>query len=334
VVDDVQGTVYGHLDQVQAVAAQSCSFLVQALEDEGLSISVPKVQLVGSTPQVVRRISRVCLPLRKATKRSVRNLGADFAGGRRLHHHTRGQRVLEVLRRARRLRTLGRFGHNGLHIAKVGLGPSGLFAVAVTGNTPKHLARIRHAFHFAAAKKHKGRSVTVDLAVKDKTADPAYTAMAAPIAWLCKEIFSKSSPSIMVRDCVAAAAAGIKASGKDSGESVMHLATGPVSTAVCAAHGLGWSNLRDLIWVTSSGHELNLATADPFTVKKMAEQEVKVWLWRRAAMNHTHLVHLDAPPFLDRVHKLLADQSDLDAKQKGLLKACLSGAFFRSDQCQ
>ncbi len=90
----------------------------------------------------------------------------------------------------------------------------------------------------------------------------------------------------MVRDCVAAAVAGMKDSGKAEGASVMHLATGLVRTAVCAAHGLGWSHLRGVPWATCSGHELNWATADPFAVKKLAEQEVEAWLWPWAAMNH------------------------------------------------
>ncbi len=89
---------------------------------------------------------------------------------------------------------------------------------------------------------------------------------------------AKSSPSLMVRDCVAAAVAGIKDSGKSKGASVMHLATGPVSTAACAAHTIGWSHLRGRTWATCSGHELDLASADPFAVKKLAEQDVATWL--------------------------------------------------------
>ncbi len=44
VVDDVQGTVYGHPGRVQEEAAQSCNVLVLSREWVGLPISVPKVR--------------------------------------------------------------------------------------------------------------------------------------------------------------------------------------------------------------------------------------------------------------------------------------------------
>ena len=99
VVDDVQGTVYGKEDYVRRVTAEVCTYLHDGLIERSLPISEPKHQLVGTTPRLVRKIAGRCRTLAQAAVASVRCIGADFAGGRRIVHRVRARRVFEVLRR-------------------------------------------------------------------------------------------------------------------------------------------------------------------------------------------------------------------------------------------
>ena len=85
----------------------------------------------------------------------------------------RAGRLKELHRRVRRLPTLGKFGVVGLRFLRTGLGPVGLFGVAVSGMLRGHLVQIRRTFHVAAVKRPVGRSATVDFELLKPTADPA-----------------------------------------------------------------------------------------------------------------------------------------------------------------
>ena len=148
VVDDIQGTVYGHRGEVERDASLAADFLVEELEVRGLPVSKPKLQLTGNSWTLVKAIASRCKPLRRAAARSVRNLGADYAAGRQVVHRTRAKRLQKVLSRARRFRALGRSGRRGLKIARVALGPAALFAVSVTGLLDKHRQLLRRALRW------------------------------------------------------------------------------------------------------------------------------------------------------------------------------------------
>ena len=80
------------------------------------------------------------------------------------------------------------------------------------------------------------------------------------------------------------------------------------------------------------GVELDLENEAPLTVKHFAEEDSMQHTWIRAAGRHAHLAHLDRAPYLDAARELL-DGDCLSAKQAGLLRAFLGGAFFRSTAC-
>ena len=212
-------------------------------------MSQPKVQMVGSDAAMLRRIGRRCMPLRRTQAHSIRNIGADFAGGRRIVHRVRYARVGKVLQRARRLRRLGRHDMQGLRIARTAFGPAAFFAAAVTGVLPGHLRRVRAAFHSAAVRRPGRRSVTVDLALLDRRADPACAAYGLPIAWLAKELSSATAPRFMIRQCQDKAnevqeVQVSKAEGLSKPTCCIGLAIGPVGAAVATARHIGWSHAR------------------------------------------------------------------------------------------
>ena len=46
-----------------------------------------------------------------------------------------------------------------------------------------------------------------------------------------------------------------------------------------------------------------------------------------------HLAHLDGPPYLDEIRKLITPGGGLTAKSRGVLRAYLAGAFYRGCIC-
>jgi hypothetical protein len=181
VVDDVQGTAFGTHDRVVSSTSQACEFFVERFEAQQMPISEPKVQMVGSSQPGLKAVARRCLPLRRAAATSVRHLGADFAAGRRIIHSTRSKRIRNILEKARRLRKLGRFGNEGLRVARTALGPGAMFAVAVTGILPGHRKLVRWAYHMAVVRKPAWRATTIDLALLHPRAVPEFTALVTPI---------------------------------------------------------------------------------------------------------------------------------------------------------
>ena len=337
-VDDLQGTSWGQLRRVKDEAADSCEFLVQGLAECGLPVSQPKVQLVGTDGEVLKQVARRSKTLQKAQARSIRNLGADFAGGRRVHHKVRAARVARVVLRARRLRRLGRFGRQGLRIARTAFGPAAFFAAAISGVLPGHLRRIRAAFHSAAVKKPGRRSVTVDLALLDKRAEPARVAYGTPIGWLAKELSSASAPRLMIRQCLHE---GLRVQDEEVAKALakgrkepccIHLARGPVSAAVAAARRIGWRHVQGSLWQDGNGGTMDFENDSAAWIKDRAESDAVQCMWRQAAARHAHLAHLDGEPFMDAAVELFAEDS-LTKRQAGLLRALLAGAFFRSSTC-
>ena len=335
VVDDIQATCYGHEVTIRSEAAQVAEFIAGGLGELQLPVATEKLQMVGNSDKLLKDVARRCRLLKKARRRSARNLGADYAAGRPARHTTRAARLVEVLRRARRLRRLGRFGAAGLRFARTALGPAGLFAAAMTGVLPSHLGMIRRAYHMAAVKKPAGRSATVDVEVLHPRADPAYLVLASPLAWLAKETVMGTSPTLMISDCVEQAVQDMTREEPPAARRTpkQALAKGPVGAAVAAALTVGWEHQSRHTWKLPSGRLLRLDQTDPYEVKRLAEEYTCRWLWRQAATRHEHLAHLDGPPALAAHRKLTETQGQLTRKQAGLLRAFLAGAFFRSDTC-
>ena len=338
VVDDIQGTVYGHRDEVERDASSAAGFLVEELEARGLPVSQPKLQLTGNSWPLVKAIANRCKPLRRAAARSVRNLGADYAAGRRIVHRTRAKRLQKVLSRARRFRALGRYGRRGLKIARVALGPAALFAVSVTGLLDKHRQLLRRAFHATVVRKPAGRACTVDLALLDARADPTFPALVEPFVMLARETARGSSPTIMLGDCVAGLSRRAAANlGTARPRPLMQLATGPVSAAAASAMLVGWKpdDGQQHSWTSATGLRFDLRHAAPRSIRRVMEHDVETWLWQEAARRHAHLSHLDGKPYLEGIFDLLWGKSgSLDKRLGGLLRAFLAGAFFRTCTCQ
>jgi hypothetical protein len=173
----------------------------------------------------------------------------------------------------------------------------------------------------------------VDIELLHRRADPAYQALALPLAWLSKEVASRNSSSIMVGGCVEQAVQdmGGPETPSKTVPSLQARAKGPVGAAVARALTLGWRHQGRHAWMIPDGDLVDFEALDPFDVKQLVEDQVARWLWCKAAKRHEHLAHLDCPPHLVEARKLTSASGALTAPQKGLLRAFLAGAFFRAD---
>ncbi len=97
---------------------------------------------------------------------------------------------------------------------------------------------------------------------------------------------------------------------------------------------LGWRHQGRHVWAIPDGELVDLEALDPFDIRQMVEDQVARWLWCRAAERPEHLAHVDCPPYLVEARKLIRESGALTARQKGLLRAFLAGAFSRADVCR
>ena len=209
-----------------------------------------------------------------------------------------------------------------------------MFASAVAWVLPSHLVLLRRAFHGEAVRKPSRRAATMDLALLEEKADTRFQALVAPISWLRKELACRTSPRFMIQQCVMRASEVQKAEGEKKPDcSCMRSATGPVSTALAAARTIGWTHVADFKWSTAAGFVIDFATAAPDSVRQLAERDALQHIWRQAAGRHGHLAHLDGAPYLDAARELLTEGGCLTRKQRGLLRAFLAVAVFRSTVC-
>jgi len=321
VVDDVQGLVHGS----EAFVRTSTPIVAEAVADDlrglGLPISEPKILMTASSPHLSKAIVGASRLLKKARRREVRNLGADFAAGQPLLRRHRAACVMKVLWKARRFSRLRVAGRRGLRIARGAIGPGSLFAVAITGISPGHLRLIRSAYHRMVVKNPSGRSAVADIALLDPKADPAYVALGTPLAWIS---YAKNR-GLLSRHMIAASARW--AFQQLDRDRPMKLVRGPVGAAVASAFTIGWISGDGLVWTTPEGLKVDILADDPYSVKVAAHRSISAWLWRQSGSRHVGLAHLSGPPRTAPYVALLGQTSSLSHRRKGLLRAFLSGAF-------
>eukprot|EP00959_Pyramimonas_sp_CCMP1952_P268007 5603360-Pyramimonas_sp.AAC.1 len=94
---------------------------------------------------------------------SARNLGIDYASGRRAGASTRAKRIATVLRRAARIRVLRAARGRTRQLVSLGLTPAGCWAVGVAGRAWSGIEPMRRAAHSALFVHTARRSLDVDL---------------------------------------------------------------------------------------------------------------------------------------------------------------------------
>ena len=85
--------------------------------------------------------------------------------------------------------------------------------------------------------------------------------------------------------------------------------TGPAAVLLATLLKLGWSIKTPGIWITPGKEELCLDDVCPRDIRKLIEVDATRWTWTRAIPAHQAYQHLDRPPLLDPIQKLLGIQA-------------------------
>lgn len=335
VVDDLQILIHAPPGEVAAKAKTVCDVVFAALQGEaGLPISLPKLQVTGSSAGLRHDMARRSRFLRRAAVRSTRNLGVDYASGCVANQAVRKKRIIEAMKKAKRCRLLKVGPDISSWLVKSSIGPGALFGVALTGITPALLQRVRGAMHTAITPKPKGRSATWDLATagtspKNKV-DPTTMCLALPIAWLAAGHHAKLLGPGMIRQCHEVALEKMKDHPRP-----WSLVAGPIGAAVSSALQLSWTHKKDLQWITVEGTTVDLAHDSPYDIKKLAIRDAEHLLWAKAGATQIQFSHLTAPPLLRpfmQIRSELTSHSSTRRKWHGL-SAYLSGSLIGHSKC-
>ncbi len=116
-------------------------------------------------------------------------------------------------------------------------------------------------------KKPSGRACTMDVALLHERADPSFAALAGSVSWLAKELTGRTSPTLMVQQCLQEFLQKLAAHPDRRGLcSPIKLANGPISAAASSALTVGWEHVKEHRWMSCSVIQLDLCTASPSTV--------------------------------------------------------------------
>ena len=98
---------------------------------------------------------------------------------------------------------------------------------------------------------------------------------------------------------------------------------GPAAVVVASLLRVGWSCASPTEWVTPTGDRRIVTDLAPRDVARLVSHSALQWYWSQASQRHVHMSHLDRPPFLSPIVRLLAEDGidDFGTRQKAALQA-------------
>jgi hypothetical protein len=330
VVDDVQGMVVGRRAAVANTSARAYRQARAALEAIGLTLSDKKLVFMTNDNEVANIVARLCPQLARAGTATARNLGIDFAiGKRRLIAAVRANRLKMVRKRALKTRKLKRAGASVRKLVSQSLNPAGTYGVGNTGATLDEVARMRTAAHIAMVKRPGGRSATIDLQLagpQPRNIDPGIRMLSEPIPVLANALWENWLPRHMILR-VAATARGKALANEGSWRGVVH----PVAAALTSAVRLGWQLGEDLVsFVSRDGHNLHILRQCPNTVRAVAQLDAQRYLLEKATARAPHLASITHVPYIEPLRALANGRNSLEwtPKHQGMLRAITANAMW------
>ena len=348
-VDDVRLGVLGPPDHVVERLVDAFGDLDTALESTGVPLAPAKTAVAASSPALARRLQRVLnlpTPAGMSGAGVGEFLGVDFAPGvaRRawVRQSRRRARFRGALARVRRLAVLRRAaGPRARLVSVAGVLPQATYATEVTGVTGPEILQLRRIAATGIGGRAGGRSTARLLLLEG---DPTAAAVVAPAARWAQEAWASSTGDTTATPMgrLVEAHANLKAKPpRRWGQ-----ARGPGGAAWLTLERLGWTWPRAWEFATRSGEVINLSTASPKLVQRLLAEETRAGLEREAtaallrrgiANPAVGIADNDGPlgpagSSSERVTfapvRRVLRSSDLDAAQKGCLRAAVSGALW------
>ena len=327
VADDIQFSVVDTPLRCAVLLLEAHYFLRHEIEVEALlPISQDKLAIVTSDHKVAEIISKKDKCFKKSFKSTTRNLGVDFAGGKRYtKSNVRMKRVAITKFRSKRLRRVLAAGVRTAQVVRAGLHSAALYGAGVNGIDPIYVSQLKTIFHKAVTMKYQARSATADLHFESDSSsplDPEYEAHACPIVWWCASLWNQLLPrQILLRSFSTAIA-----NGKKPEAIKWKFCNGPASATVYSINKIGWECISPVKWQMQDGHIINIDEVCPRTVKALVCSAVREVIWKRAGVKNTSYAALHGRPFTEPIQSLLRSKPKAawNGQHQGMLRSIVA----------
>ena len=277
-VDDASLQAVGLEEFVVTQLSESTAFLAECFEqDLFMQVSRAKSVLLGSSRALAMRLAARLRRWGFMVADNAKNLGCDFASGKRIKRSSQIARRMKSQRRLHRFKVLRKAGASLGRVAHSGLSPACAYGFKVTGMPDGELQRVRRLVRAATALKVHGKSLTLALMLdSNPQLDPAFAANRGPVQQWASIVWSKAAP---IRELQVAFDQALRVAGQAPWKQVR----GPAGATVATLQRLGWKAKNAVLWETHTGQALDLRKTCPVTVSALVDQGTVAWQWKQVA---------------------------------------------------
>ena len=168
VVDDVQLMAVGSKHIVTIGLVGTYRLARRNMAEAGLELNNTKLAVVANDSDTARAIATRDRSLHNAVTKTTKNLGVDYACGKRGGAKVKQARLARVIKRKLKLKWLRSQGGHTRTLVSLGLNPVGTWGTNVSGASWTCVARLRAVAHTSLFVRTTGRSAIVDLALSSK----------------------------------------------------------------------------------------------------------------------------------------------------------------------
>ena len=304
-------------------------FLAQRLAAMRLTLSDTKNVCCASLLRIGLELVRTLPLLRLRYRHRVTSLGSGLGAGRRRNALVVATRLAKFVCRRGRFRRLRRVGVRTDRLMRTGGTAALQFGQATTGVSNAALLRQRRAVAAATVTSMGGGDLDITLMLADGgprgRADPAFAAHTEPIGHWAMAVWEAWMPRRGLTRLASAAARRLSESRRPW--SVVY---GPAAAFVASAQRLGWV-VHDACEVSmDNGQPLHFGLDSPCFVKRLVDESVRRWRWRRVEARLESLAAggSGAGAIMQPIFRLLdprrSGQEDWGAPQRSALRSALA----------
>ena len=308
VVDDLTIRAEGTASNVSTALAKAVRLCIHDLEEtldmqvsRGKAWETPdgiKSVALASTPEARRSIRTSMRALGIPTRLTTKNLGVDYAQGRRARQRvTMLGRWRKVKTKAKKCVRLGR--EAALHVSRTALVPSLVYGVECTSLPSGVLQGLRGVVAEMAGPIN-GRSTTARLAMR--SCEPAYSVILAPLRAWWKALWRNSLP----RSTMEAAFHGAADAAQQAGHLVHSNVAGGAGAYLSSLKRIGWQAQDISSIITEKGCSMRLGVnCDPKMLLRLASTALE----RKLAIESGLSAQLSSLQVADGYHRASSQAS-------------------------
>ena len=301
--------------------AQASSCIIEELENVCLlTVKTSKLVIASNSKPTADRVGLRYRRLQGTFKRTVRNLGVDFAAGGRVIRKVQNDRLKTASIKSLRMRRIVQAGAQTKKLLRPAILSGATYGVEVMGMLPSRLARLRTDCHRAVSRNPKARSATIELQLDDREHDPAFGVKINPILYFLTAIWDCILPRTLLLRAFSTAVHNVSVKRWRD-------VIGPFSAAAHSIVDCGWSFVpgKLLTWKDQHGTMIEVGDLAPRAVAKMLADSLQERLWNSMLHASTTFGNIRGVPWLTPIRRLLRaqDTDDWNQRHKNMLR-CLA----------